>query len=68
MNNDKIRHRQEKAVKLRKNLYIRNITMTTKLLLVRKMAFLKEINSITKKGKGGTYTQVPILLLPLACH
>jgi len=68
MKDDKIRHRQEKDVKLRKNLCIRNISKTTKLLLARKMAFLKEKNSITKKGEGETYTQVHILLLSLACH
>lgn len=68
MKDDKIRHRQEKDVKLRKNLCIRNITKTTKLLLERKMTFLKEINSITKKREGEMYMQVPILLLSLACH
>ena len=68
MKDGKIRYRQEKDVKLRKNLCIRNITKTTKLLLVRKMAFLKEINSITKKREGEMYMQVHTLLLSLACH
>jgi hypothetical protein len=68
MKDDKIRHRQEKNVKLRKNLCIRSITKTPYPLLLRKMAFLKEINSITKKGEGEMYMPVPILLLSLACH
>jgi len=48
MKDEKITHRQEKDVKLRKNLCI-SITKTLQPLLLRKMAFLKEINSTTKK-------------------